>query len=140
MSELDKTVSEYNVNLLAVIKMASDHFAGDPVIKEQILRARDRLIVAKGISYTAIVDLSCRIVIKYREMIMSRDLSGFTEEMLNAEIAAVGKKDKTAVIFKFFGFAKKLYDEIGDDERNELFNKLNILLENAIRYMLLSRQ
>lgn len=145
--EIDAAISSYNASLLSILKMASDHFAKNKLIQDQILRARDRAIIVKNTSYDLLVSLSGKIVIKYKDMIIGRDLSSFTEEKLNQEIealksnqlAALGKDySKSDTILRFFGFAKQLYDDVGDEEKSMLFDKLDILLESAITYALLS--
>lgn len=131
-------VSVFNTNILSILKMASDHFARDVSIKEQILRARERLILAKNTSYDMLIRLSGPIILKYRELIIGRDLTSFNEQQLNNEITALGKEDKSVTVLKFFGFAKRLYDETNETGRNILFDKLDILLDCCAKHMLLN--
>lgn len=135
MSNIDKIVSEYNTDFISILNMAADHFTKDKNTQEQIKRAKERLILAKNLTgHSFIIDVSGQYMIKYKDMINSHNLSGFDEKKLAEEIKALKKEDKTEPILRFFGFAKRLYDELDDTERELLFSKLESLLRNYLMY------
>lgn len=134
MTERELIVSEYNKEFLSILKMTSDHFADDAEIEESIKRLRERLILLKSSNHEILLTLAGPYILQYKDMIKKRNLSEFTEEKLNAEIAKLGKEDKSVTIFRYFGFAKKLYDGIEDSERKKLFDKLDTLLRNYLTF------